>query len=142
MSGSVFTSCKTNTEKQADAVESVEDAEANLEKVQNEAVADTVAQSSNSEWENFKTQAQTSINENEVHIAELKAKMNKAGAKLDANYKKSVEALEQKNMELKSKIDTYKSSSKADWDSFKTEFNSDMSKLGDAFKSLTVDNEK
>ena len=142
MAGFVFTSCKTNVEKEADAVENVQDAKEDLNEVRNEAVADTVAQSNNSEWEAYKTQAQASITTNEARIADLKKEINKVGNKLDDSYKKNVDALEQKNMALKAKIDGYKASNQSDWDSFKREFDSDMTKLGDAFKNLTVNNEK
>ena len=142
MTSYVFTSCKSNVEKEADAVENVQDAKEDLNEVQNEIIADTLAQTDNSEWDAFKTQAQASITANEVRISDLKKEMNKVGTKLDANYKKSVDVLEQKNIALKAKIDGYKSSNQANWDSFKREFDSDMSTLGNAFKDLTVDNKK
>ena len=142
MTGYVFTSCKSNVEKEADAVENVQDANEDLNEVQNESAADTVAEASNSEWDAYKTQAQASINANETRIADLKDEMNKVGSKLDANYRKSVDALEQKNKALKAKIDSYKSSNQANWDSFKRELDSDMTTLGDAFKDFTVNNKK
>lgn len=142
VTGFVFTSCKSDVEKEADAVEEVQDAKEDLNEVQNEVAADTVAQADNSEWNSYKTKAQASIAANETRISDLKSEMNKVGSKMDAKYKKSVTVLEEKNVALKAKIDGYKSSNKTEWESFKREFDSDMTKLGDAFKDLTVDNKK
>jgi hypothetical protein len=49
--------------------------------------------------------------------------------------------LEQKNASLKTKIENYENN-QTDWQSFKREFNADMSQLGKALKDLTVDNKK
>ena len=132
----ILTNCTSSSEKVEnatedvkDAKEDVKDAKEDLNEVQNEIIADTLAQTDNSEWDAFKTQAQASITANEVRISDLKKEMNKVGTKLDANYKKSVDVLEQKNIALKAKIDGYKSSNQANWDSFKREFDSDMSTL-------------
>ena len=49
--------------------------------------------------------------------------------------------LEEKNASLKTKISDYENN-QTDWESFKREFDSDMTKLGQAFKDLTVNNKK
>ena len=40
------------------------------------------------------------------------------------------------------KLDNYKVDASENWESFKREFNHDMSELGDALKDITVDNKK
>jgi hypothetical protein len=50
--------------------------------------------------------------------------------------------LEQKNSDLKKKLDGFKEESKDKWDKFKAEFNHDMEELGKAFKEFTVKNTK
>ena len=81
------------------------------------------------------------IKENEVRIAELKVKMKKPGKILDPLYEKKIEMLEQKNIDLKAKMEAYEKN-QSDWESFKREFNHDMDELGSALKDLTVDNKK
>ena len=61
---------------------------------------------------------------------------------MDAKYVESVDALEQKNKDLKNRMDAYGANTQSDWDSFKREFNHDMDALGQAFKDLTVNNKK
>lgn len=48
--------------------------------------------------------------------------------------------MEQKNKELKVKIDSYKNDVNSDWKAFKKEFNHDMDQLGKSLKDFTVDN--
>ena len=50
--------------------------------------------------------------------------------------------METKNEELRVKIETYKADGNENWEKFKTEFNRDMSELGEAIKNLTVKNVK
>ena len=51
----------------------------------------------------------------------------------------NIDALEERNETLKNKISDYENN-QTDWESFKREFNSDMSELGNALKDLTVNN--
>lgn len=48
--------------------------------------------------------------------------------------------LEQKNKEIKLKIDQYKNDAGNDWKSFKEKYNKDIDAVGQAIKNLTVDN--
>ena len=50
--------------------------------------------------------------------------------------------MEQKNTDLKRRLDDYKQDGKENWEKFKIEFNRDMDELGKAFKDLTVKNVK
>ena len=58
---------------------------------------------------------------------------------MDAMHENKIAKLEEKNRELKQKLDNYETS-QSDWEAFKTEFNHDMDEFGKAFKDLTVDN--
>jgi len=51
--------------------------------------------------------------------------------------KKTIDALEKKNHELKVKLEDFKNDGKRDWKEFKTEFNNDLTGLGKDFKDLT-----
>ena len=55
---------------------------------------------------------------------------------------KKIDELEQKNSELKKRLDDYKADGKEKWEKFKAEFSHDMDELGKAFKDLTVKNVK
>ena len=50
--------------------------------------------------------------------------------------------MEQKNKDLKVKMDAYKNDVSSDWQSFKREFKHDTDEIGKVLKDLTVDNKK
>jgi DNA repair ATPase RecN len=141
MAGALVTGCKTNTEKEADAVEDVKDATTDLEAVTDEISTDSIAKANDAEWQAYKTEANNTITANETRIAELKNAIKKPGKTFDAAYAKSIDALEERNTALKTKITDYENN-QTDWASFKREFDSDMTELGQAFKDLTVNNKK
>lgn len=141
LAGNVFTSCKSNTEKEEDAVENVQDAKENLENVTEDINNDAITKANDAEWQTYKAEANKTIVANEVRIVELKKAMNKSGTTFDATYKKNIESLEERNTSLKNKISDYENN-QTDWSSFKREFDSDVTELGDALKDLTVNNKK
>ncbi|TRX46404.1 hypothetical protein FNH22_30905 [Fulvivirga sp. M361] len=59
-----------------------------------------------------------------------------------ADYEQKINALETKNSAMKTKLDENKVEGKAQWDSFKAEFNQDMDELETALKDLTIKNSK
>ena len=132
--GSVsFTACQSATPKEDAAKAKLEAAREDLKEAQTEASAE--------EWEEFKNESEIKISNNNIRIAELKLKMNESGNTLDAVYKKRIQLLEQKNIDMKARIDAYEKS-QSDWESFKREFNHDMDELGKALKDIAVDNKK
>lgn len=141
MFGTVTTGCKSNTEKEADAIENVQDATEDLNEVSQDVKLDEQLAANDEEWKIFKSETETKIAANETIINNLKAEMNKPGSKYDAVYAKNIELLEKKNANLRSRIADY-DKTRSDWESFKREFNSDMDELGKSLKDLTVDNKK
>ena len=139
IAGSVFTGCKSASQKEADAQAEVQDAKEDLNDAQNDANVEQQKVATAEEWSAFKSDAEAKIKSNEVRIAELNVKLNKPGEILDPLYKKRIQTLEQQNRDLKERLYAYEKSN-SDWESFKREFNSDMNELGDALKDLTVDN--
>jgi len=139
IAGSVFTSCKSPAQKEADAQGEVQDAKENLNETQNDANAEAQKVATAEEWAAFKIEADAKIKSNEVRIAELKVKLNKPGKILDPIYKKRIETLEEQNRDLKVRLDVYEKNN-SDWETFKREFNRDMDELGKALKDFTVDN--
>ncbi|WP_310556914.1 hypothetical protein [Flavobacterium sp.] len=141
LAGALFTSCKNNEEKQADAVEEVVEATDDLNKVTEEVNNDEVIKANDAEWQDYKMEANKTISENETRIMELQTAMKKPGKTFDAAYKKNIEALVDKNEALKTRITDYENN-QTDWETFKREFDSDMTGLGQAFKDLTINNKK
>lgn len=139
--GSFMISCKSSTkeekesqEKVVEAKEDVQQAKDSLKVAKKEANAE--------ELKAFKKETDSVINTNKAKIDVLKSKMKKTGESIDATYQKNITDLEQKNKALKIKMETYKNDANSDWQSFKREFKHDLDEIGQAFKDLTVDNEK
>ena len=141
ITGLTFTACKSNSDKEEDAIENVQDANNNLDAVTEDVNNDNITKANDAEWQTYKKEANKTIADNEVHIAELKKAIKKPGNTFDAVYAKNIDALEEKNTTLKTKISDYENN-QTDWESFKREFDSDMTGLGKAFKDLTVNNKK
>lgn len=99
----------------------------------------TVTVATPEEWSAFKADAEAKIEANEKRIAELKAKMNKPGKLLDKMRAERIEALEQRNRDLRLKISAYETN-KTDWQKFKEEFNHDLDELGKAIGDIFTDN--
>jgi chromosome segregation ATPase len=141
MAGTTLVSCKSNSEKEGDAEKNVQEANQDLNQVQNDAKADAATKATDAEWQTFKTETEASISANDMRIADLKKAMKKPGTTFDANYAKSIDALEERNKALAARVKDYENN-QTDWESFKREFDSDMKGLGEAFKDLTVNNKK
>jgi DNA polymerase II small subunit/DNA polymerase delta subunit B len=141
MAGNVFLSCKSNSEKESEAIEKVQDAKENLDDVTEDINEDAISKANDAEWQTYKSEAIKTITANEIRIAELKKAISKPGTTFDKAYVKSISSLEDKNASLKVKITNYENN-QTDWDSFKREFNSDMNELGTAIKDVTTKNKK
>jgi hypothetical protein len=133
MAGTLFIGCTDSSGKKVEAAkENVDNATQDLK----------VAQAKYSdEWQTFKSESERKISDNESSINTFKEKMEKSGSKLKARYGKTVRELEQKNRDLKGKMDDYKDEGKDKWEEFKSGFNRDMDKVEVALKNLTKDND-
>lgn len=134
ITGITLVSCKPATKEENEASEKAQEANKELIDVKKAATAE--------EWKAFKNSGDSLIIKNEEKIAELRIKMKNTGKSIDAKYDKNIEILEQKNKDLKVKMETYKNDTNEDWQSFKREFNHDTDEIGQALKDLTVDNKK
>jgi predicted RNase H-like nuclease (RuvC/YqgF family) len=139
--GAVMVSCKPSNKEEKESQEKVEVARENVQDA-NDSLAVAKRAATDEEWKTFKKETDSIINDNEAQIAELKLRMKKTGKSIDVKYQKNIEILEQKNQDLKVKLDTYKNDANSDWQSFKREFKHDMDGVGKAFRDLTVDNNK
>jgi len=124
IAGSVFTGCDNNRENAKDDVEKANqdmiDAQVQFEK----------------EWQQFKSDAELKIDANQNKIDDFKVAMKTTSTKFRAKYENEVLTLEQKNIELKKKLNEYKNERKENWEEFKKEFNNDMDSVGNALKDI------
>jgi len=141
MAGTIFTGCKSSTQKQEAARDKVKDAKQDLNEAQKDANAAAQVVATEEEWKIFKSESELKIKDNEIRIAELTVKMNKQGEIFDELYRKNNANLEQQNKDMKARLEAYEKS-QTNWESFKREFNHDMDAIGKALKDLTVDNKK
>jgi chromosome segregation ATPase len=141
IAGLIFTGCQTSTQKEEAAKEKVQDAKEDLKEVQKDVSEDANKAASAEEWKIFRNETEIKISKNENRIAELKIKMKKPGKILDPLYEKRIDVLEQRNRDLKAKMDAYEKN-QSDWESFKREFNHDMDDLGQSLENFTVNNDK
>lgn len=123
--------CKTAAEKEAEAQVKVENAKTDLEDAKQETITDAQQQANDAEWKIFKNNAETTIENNKIRIAELRVKMTKSGKKMDAVYTAKIDAMELQNKNLKTRIEQYEMT-QGNWSSFKIEFSKDMDELGQA----------
>ena len=81
------------------------------------------------------------IEANEKRIDAFKEKMEEAGLKVKAKFSEEVAVLEQKNRDLKKKLEEYKDQGQSKWEEFKTNFKHDMDGIGKTMKDLFKDND-
>ena len=125
-------SCKPATKEEVVLEEKLENAKEDLSEARRS--------SREEEWQSFKNSADSIVDVNDARIVQLKQDMKKSGKSVDNSYQRNIDALELKNKNLKVKMKTFKNDANADWQSFKTEFNHDMTEIGEGFKSLTENN--
>jgi len=139
ITGLMVMGCQSSSQKADDAQAKVEEAKDDLQDARQEANEATQQAANAEQWEAFKAETDVKIKDNELRIGELKVKMKKSGKTMDSVYANNIENLEQKNKDLKIRMDGYQTT-QSDWESFKREFNHDMDELGQALKDLGVDN--
>lgn len=134
--------CKSDTEKRGSDIDDTI-IEENQNNTETPLYNDTATENQNqmAEWNTYKNKANEQIAKNEAQINSLTEGMNKPGSTFDANYKKNIRDLKERNEALKKKISDY-DNNQTDWESFKREFDSDMEGLGNALRNLTVNNKK
>ena len=129
----VLSSCSSSAEKVEQAQEKVAAANQSLDK----ANADYVAA-----VEKYRRETAAIIATNNESIAAFNARIESEKMEARADYQKKIATLEQKNTDLKKRLDDYKAEGKNSWEQFKIEFSRDLDELGNAFRDLTVKNVK
>lgn len=133
ISAVALVSCTSSAEKVENAQEEVKDANADLAKANQEYLSDVDA---------YRKETANRIAANDKTIAELKAKTALEKKEAREEYNKKIAALEEKNTNMKKKMEDYQPTNKEKWESFKSEFGHDMDELGNSFKDLTINNVK
>jgi hypothetical protein len=123
--------CNTASEKVENAKKDVAEANIALTKAEADYATDI---------EKFRKETDERILANQKNLDEFNARISRQKKDAQLDYKNKIAALEQKNTDMKKKIDDYKAAGKENWEKFKLEFNKDMSDLGKAFSSLTDKN--
>lgn len=140
VAAAIITSCQSSGNKVETAQDKVRDAKEKVVSAKSDLII--AQQDSNAEYQKFKKESDEKINAHQKSIAEFKARIATEKKEARAKYEMEIALLEQKNTDLKKKLDGFKEESKDKWDKFKAEFSRDMEELGKAFKDLTVKNNK
>jgi hypothetical protein len=123
--------CTSSEKKVENAKQDLREAKVELSQEQKDSVADYLL---------FKKVIDERIAENEVGIEAFKVRLKNSKNKNLAADQKRVDELEQRNINMRKKLEDYKANGKDNWEAFKTEFNHDMDDLGQALKNLSIKN--
>lgn len=123
----LHTSCDNAAQKVTKAEENVVDAEKDLQTAQDEYIADIA---------NYRLVSAERIAANDKSIADFNARIEKEKKSVSADYRAKIKELEQKNTDMKKKMDDYKEDGKDNWEAFKAEFGRDMDNLGESISSF------
>ncbi len=88
------------------------------------------------EWQQFKSDAELKIDANQRQIDDFKVAMKTTSKKFKSKFENEVLTLEQKNIELRKKLNDYKFDEKDNWEKFKQDFNNNMDSVGNALKGI------
>jgi TolA-binding protein len=121
-------SCSSPADKVGDAKQDVEKANRELEEAEAAYQKDLA---------NYRQEIQEKIASNEALIAEMRAKNLTASAKDKAEREVHIAEVEQRNNELRSKLDNYDGTSQERLAEFRDELNHDMNELGESLKNLS-----
>ncbi|HKC68354.1 MAG TPA: peptidase M23 [Bacteroidia bacterium] len=129
VSAMLLTGCSTPAEKVEKAQEDVNEANKKLDRAQEEYVTDI---------DNYRKIEDEKIDANNQNIADFKARIEHDKKEAKAEYERKIAELEQKNSDMKKKMDDYKADGKENWELFKADFNKGMDEIEQSLKDLTA----
>lgn len=91
------------------------------------------------EEEKFKVTLDSTLNTYDIRIAELKIKMQLTKTKSDSSARMKIKVLQEKNQTIKSKINIFNGQTTKDWNSFKSEINTDLKDFEMTINQFTSD---
>jgi hypothetical protein len=133
MVGAILTGCETPAEKVEKAAINVNEANKELDQAQADYASDI---------ESFRKLSDDKIAANEKSMAEFEARIANEKKEAKVDYDKKIMELQQKNIDMKKRIDDYKADGKDKWELFKAGFTKDMDKIKESLKDLTAENAK
>jgi hypothetical protein len=101
-----------------------------------------IEKDSTESFKKFKRESDLKIVLNQKKIEVLNAKKLKEDEKIQTKYDKKISELEEKNENLKLKIEIASTGKKYIWSSIKREFKHEVDEFASAFKNIGVDNYK
>ncbi len=93
-----------------------------------------------SAFQQFKDESNSRFISNNKSIADFKIRIAKVKKKSRAQYEKKLARIEQKNTDLKKKLDDYKEAGNDKWASFKVTFNKDMDGIEKSLINFSIGN--
>jgi dynactin complex subunit len=88
----------------------------------------------------FRIAEQITTNENSIIAFRSRIASQKKEARAD--YEKKINDLNNKNTDLKMRLDAFNADNKESWELFKVEFGRDMDELGNALRDFTINSQK
>jgi hypothetical protein len=128
LSGLQLTSCTSQEDKVTEAAAEVSQSEIALEKAE----ADYEY-----EVEKFKEEKTLRLIQNEKSIREFNTRIAKDKSEAKAEYEKTIKELNDKNSDMKLRMENMKFDTQSNWESFKTAFAKEMEELEKAIQTLT-----
>lgn len=128
IAGTMFIGCQSSSEKVESAQKDFLKANSELNKANEEYLKDIAA---------YRKKMDEKVAENDKSLIDFQARVEHEKKEAKADYIKKIVALQQKNTDIKKKMDDYKAEGKEKWELFKIEFNREMDELGNALKALT-----
>ena len=133
----LFTGCQPSNQKADETQADVESVKQELEDVKNDTKQNAADLANATEWKEYKSNSQVTIDNYETRIAQLNEEIKRSGRTIDAVYEERINALEQRNKDLKAKMEAYETN-QSDWITFKTEYDNNIDELGKALKDFTI----
>jgi hypothetical protein len=129
----ILTGCETPVEKVEKASINFTEADKELKEAQKEYVYDI---------ENYRKETDDKITANEKSMAEFEVRIANEKKEAKADYNKKIVALQQKNIDMKKRMNDYKADGKENWELFKADFTKGMNEIGESLKDLTTKHSK
>ena len=82
------------------------------------------------------------IEANKEKIRELRDAKREGKKEIDAAYEARIDELEERNEELRRRLNEYEGTDKSGWERFKEEFRHDMNQLGESIEGLFEDKDE
>ena len=94
------------------------------------------------EMDEYRFRIAEQITTNENSIIAFRSRIANQKKEARADYEKKINDLNNKNTDLKMRLDAFNADNKESWELFKVEFGRDMDELGNALHDFTINSQK